>query len=306
MCSQILCLTQSNVAGVHPSLTYLMAGFCWRPITQIEKFSIAKWNIWLCLHSRKIGDCSILIPNSISDILYATKWNPGPSIVPCLSTYQLPGHTMNEWILMNTKDVPGPFFPVTVGVEVGKKEEEAPSGSPGNKKPLSIFRIFPVKFRKRYQSHFEAPGLHLFVRDAERCSDDSANSSNPTYSRSSHKHTLGSHTQHSICHFAILCVPVIGVFSSGVCTVALLGLDWGSSCSSVSGSALKIKNTPWLFGQKQHKYILNKWVQFFYVTFLEKRLWDKEREQEKGVILETLSLNWIDFLLTRGQTTHLL
>ncbi len=77
-----------------------------------------------------------------------------------------------------------------------KRREEAPFGSPGIEEPLSIFRIFPVKFRKRYQSHFEALGLHLFVRDAERCSDDCANSSNPTYSRSSHKHTHAFTAEH--------------------------------------------------------------------------------------------------------------
>lgn len=68
----------------------------------------------------------------------------------------------------------------------GEKRRGTLWNPPGIEEPLSIFRIFPVKFRKRYQSHFEALGLHLFVRDAERCSDDCANSSNPTYSRSSH------------------------------------------------------------------------------------------------------------------------
>lgn len=75
--------------------------------------------------------------------------------------------------------------------------EEAPFGTPGTERGLSIFTIFPAKFRKRYQSHFEALGLHLFVRDAKRCSDDCANSSNPTYSRSSHNTTTHTHTHTS-------------------------------------------------------------------------------------------------------------
>lgn len=124
MCPQLsLFDSESNVAWVHPSLTYLMAGFCWRPAAQIEKFSVTKWNVWLCLQSRKIGDCSILIPNSISDILHAaTKWISGPSIAPCLSTFQLPGHTMNEWILMNTMLYPGHFFLLLLACRWGKRE----------------------------------------------------------------------------------------------------------------------------------------------------------------------------------------
>lgn len=100
------------------------------------------------------------------------------------------------------KMYPGHFPPALCYCWCGggeKRRDEAPFGSPGSEEPLSIFRIFPVKFRKRYQSHFEALGLHLFVRDAERCSDDCANSSNPTYSRSSHKHAH--RTLQSICHF---------------------------------------------------------------------------------------------------------
>lgn len=75
------------------------------------------------------------------------------------------------------------------------------------------------------------------------------------------KHT-GTHTTHSRASatFPSLCVP--GIFSSGVWTVALDGLDWRSSRSNVGSWKLQIKNTPWLFGQKQHKPILDKWVSF--------------------------------------------
>lgn len=120
--------------------------------------------------------------------------------------------THDEWV--NTDEHKRCTLLVVGGVEVGRggcgvgnRREEAPFRSPGSEEPLSIFRIFAVKFRKRYQSHFEAPGLHLFVRDAEHCSDDCANSSNPTYSRSSHTqaqthtHTLRRRTQLSICLF---------------------------------------------------------------------------------------------------------
>lgn len=123
---------------------------------------------------------------------------------------------------MNTKDVPGPFFPVIVGMEVGKREEEAPFESPGNKKPFSIFRIFPVKLRKRYQSHFEALGLHLFVRDAERCLDDCANSSNPTYSRSSDKHT---HTHYRTEHLPLSSASVFQALVSSAVESALWHLS---------------------------------------------------------------------------------
>lgn len=113
--------SESIVACVHPSLTYLMAGFCRRPAAQIEKFSVTKWNVWLCLRSRKIGDCSILIPDSISDVLHAaTKWISDPRLL----TFQLPGRTMNEWILMNTKDVPRPFFPRSLLLLVWRWGEE--------------------------------------------------------------------------------------------------------------------------------------------------------------------------------------
>lgn len=175
-----------------------MAGFCWRPAAQIEKFSVAKWNVWLCLRSRKIGDCSILIPNSISDKV--GFWPIHCTMLVDISA----ARTHDEWVNIDEhKRCTRAIFSCycwRVGGE--KRREEAPYGSPGTEEPLSIFRIFPVKFRKRYQSHFETPGLHLFVRDAERCSDDCANSSNPTYSRSSHKtHTHTHHALHSICHF---------------------------------------------------------------------------------------------------------
>lgn len=85
----------------------------------------------------------------------------------------------------------------------GRLGKEASSGSLGTKGPLSIFRIFPVKLRKRYQSHFEALGLHLFVRDAQHRSDDSANSSNPTYSKGVHTKQTDAHIHtHRIC-----CLP---------------------------------------------------------------------------------------------------
>lgn len=86
----------------------------------------------------------------------------------------------------------------------GKRgERRRPLDPLGLRNPSPYSEYSPVKFRKRYQSHFEALGLHLFVRDAERCSDDCANSSNPTYSRSSHKTHTHAHTHHaqSICHF---------------------------------------------------------------------------------------------------------
>lgn len=93
---------------------------------------------------------------------------------------------------------------------------------PGNAEALSIFRIFPVKFRKRYQSHFEALGRHLFVRDSERCTDDCPNSSNPTYSRSSHKHAQ--HVLPNICHFPQLSGSLESVSAAAE---AIWSLDWG-------------------------------------------------------------------------------
>lgn len=72
----------------------------------------------------------------------------------------------------------------------GAGEEKPPLQSQGRSAPLSIFRIFGMKFRERYQSHFEVLGLHLFVRDVRCSPDDCANSSKATYS---------SYTPHSIC-----------------------------------------------------------------------------------------------------------
>lgn len=188
--------SESIVACVHPSLTYLMAGFCRRPAAQIEKFSVTKWNAWLCLRSRKIGDCSILIPDSISDVLHAaTKVDFRPTVVDISAA-----RTHDEWVNIDEhKRCTQAIFPplsVIVGVEVGRRGEmKRPLAPLGARNPSP----YSEKFRKRYQSHFEALGLHLFVRDAERCSDDCANSSNPTYSRSSHKHAH--RTLQSICHF---------------------------------------------------------------------------------------------------------
>lgn len=93
MLATFLCGSESGADWVHPSLTYLMAGFWWRPVAQTEKFSVSKWNVLLSLQSRKIGGCSILIPASISD--GTDSGISGPSIVWCLSTFQLPRHRMN-------------------------------------------------------------------------------------------------------------------------------------------------------------------------------------------------------------------
>lgn len=203
MLPTFLCDSESNVAWAHPSLTYLMAGFWWRPVAQIEKFPVAKWNVWLGLQSRKIGDCSILIPNSISDKV--DFWPIHWALLVDISAART--YRMKEWILMNAKDVHRLFFfKLLLLCRWGKRgERRRPLDPLGLRNPSPYSEYSPVKFRKRYQSHFEALGLHLFVRDAERCSDDCANSSNPTYSRSSHKtHTrTHAHTHHaqSICHF---------------------------------------------------------------------------------------------------------
>lgn len=112
MLPTFLCDSESNVAWAHPSLTYLMAGLWWRPVAQIEKFPVAKWNVWLSLQSRKIGDCSILIPNSISDKV--DFWPIYCALLVDISAART--YRMNEWILMNTKDVHRLFFQVIVAV----------------------------------------------------------------------------------------------------------------------------------------------------------------------------------------------
>lgn len=192
----------------------------------------------------KLGDCSILIPNSIADVLHAeTKWISSPSIASRSWTFQLPGHTMNEWILMTTKDVPGPFWLSPCYCRSGGGEQEARGGvllDPlGARNPFSIFRTFAAKFRTRYQSHFEALGLHLFVRDAGHCSDDCANSSNPTYSRRQHTHThRHMHTHQASASFACVCVPGISVFGTGVCTASSWLRKQSQHCRR-----LRVKNT---------------------------------------------------------------
>lgn len=91
-----------------------------------------------------------------------------------------------------------------------------PHGS--GKAPLHI-QNNAVKFRRRYQSHFEAPGLHLFVGAAEHCSDDGDNSSNPTLHYT--LHTKHRHTCANTPEQLGLCVPLITVFNTGVFTVLL-------------------------------------------------------------------------------------
>lgn len=188
--------------------------------------------------------------------------------------------THNEWVNIDEQqDEPGPFFPVTAGVEVVKRGE-APSGPPpGIEEPLSIFRTFPVKFRKRYQSHFKAVGLHLFVRDAERCSDDSADSSNPTYSKSSHKHIQTMHSRASATSLT-LCVPVVTVSGGGVST-----------------------QRSWLRKQLQLQSVLDKWVCSFFVTFFAGKAAQTE-EERFGVVVKN-NFKWLeswDFvLLIRGR-----
>lgn len=152
------------------------------------------------LWRRKKSDCSILISDSISDILW-NKVDLGPVLVDISAAT-----THDEWVNIDEriKDVPQLYPPPppphpSTGVVCGgvgqKGRKVMPSGSLGSVANLSIFRLSPVKFRERYQSHFEALGRHLFVSDAERCSVDCANFSNPTYSRSSHKLT-NTHTRH--------------------------------------------------------------------------------------------------------------
>lgn len=127
--------------------------------------------------------CSVLtLYFNIADNLMATKWIPGSSIQQYRAKLQQPWLTMNEWILMNMEDQGQSFSPSLA--ERGRRE--APRRSRGRSAPLSIFRIFWLKFRERYQSHFEAPDLHLFVRDVRCSPDDCANSSKATYSRDTH------------------------------------------------------------------------------------------------------------------------
>lgn len=97
----------------------------------------------------------------------------------------------------------GYFFRLLSPGKVGKRRDRRHPLDPlGPRDPSSYLEYSPVKFRKRYQSHFEALGLHLFVRDAERCSDDCANSSNPTYSKGCTQSTQNTHihTHHVAKH----------------------------------------------------------------------------------------------------------
>lgn len=157
---------------------------------------------------KKKEDCSTLIPDSISDIHgTTTKWILGP----CLSTFQLPVH---PWCMSEYWWTPKMFhslFSPLVFVGGEKRRNAVPLGSPGRVETLSVFRLFPVKFRKRYQSHFKALRRHLFARDAAHCSDDCANSSNPTYSKEFTRiHTLCAEEHLPLLRF-------LGISSSGVC-----------------------------------------------------------------------------------------
>lgn len=223
-----------------------MAGFCWRPAAQIEKFSVAKWNVWLCLRSRKIGDCSILIPDSISDILHtATKWISDPWLL----TFQLPGRTMNEWILMNTKDVPKPFPPpppphVIVGVEVGRRGEM--------KRPLDPLGVRNPSPYSEFSLWSSERDINLTLRLwAFICLWEMRSAAQMTVPILQIPLTVGVHTNTRSTHcrasatFLSLLVSGISVYSSGDCTVALEGLDWGSRRCFVSSWELRIKNIVW-------------------------------------------------------------
>lgn len=236
--------SESIVACVHPSLTYLMAGFCRRPAAQIEKFSVTKWNAWLCLRSRKIGDCSILIPDSISDVLHAaTKVDFRPTVVDISAA-----RTHDEWVNIDEhKRCTQAIFPplsVIVGVEVGRRGEMkrplAPLGA-RNPSPYSEYSLwsserdinltlrlwaFICLWEMRSAAQMTVPILQIPLTVGVR----------------TNTHTV--HCRASATSLSLL-VSGIRVCGSGECTVALLGLDWGSSCSFVS--------ILWLFGQKQHK-----------------------------------------------------
>lgn len=100
----------------------------------------------------------------------------------------------------------GYFFRLLSLGKVGKRgDRRHPLGPLGPRDPSSYLEYSPVKLRKRYQSHFEALGLHLFVRDAERCSDDCANSSNPTYSKGCTQSTQNTHTHTHTCTPRSIC-----------------------------------------------------------------------------------------------------
>lgn len=236
--------SESIVACVHPSLTYLMAGFCRRPAAQIEKFSVTKWNAWLCLRSRKIEDCSILIPDSISDVLHAaTKVDFRPTVVDISAA-----RTHDEWVNIDEhKRCTQAIFPplsVIVGVEVGRRGEMkrplAPLGA-RNPSPYSEYSLwsserdinltlrlwaFICLWEMRSAAQMTVPILQIPLTVGVR----------------TNTHTV--HCRASATSLSLL-VSGIRVCGSGECTVALLGLDWGSSCSFVS--------ILWLFGQKQHK-----------------------------------------------------
>ena len=209
-----------------------MAGFCWGPAAQIEKFSVAKWNVWFCPQYIKIGDCFILIPNSIPDILHLSDKVDFRAIHPAFMSWDLSCQT-SRWMSeywWTWKMYRGAILSPIQSVEVGRRGWKASLGSPGSAAPLSIFTIFAVKFRERYQSHFEALGLHLFVRDVERCSDDCANSSNPTYSRHTDTHTHRGASAASSP--SVSCAPESS--HEQVCTVARCGADWRNALAFVA------------------------------------------------------------------------
>lgn len=157
-----------------------------------------------------IGDCSLLILNPTA---YVTKWIHCSAVASSMLTFQLPGHRTKEWILMYEKK--SNFF-LLLWYQADLNPLLEPHGS--GKAPLHI-QNNAVKFRRRYQSHFEAPGLHLFVGAAEHCSDDGDNSSNPTLHYT--LHTKHRHTCANTPEQLGLCVPLITVFNTGVFTVLL-------------------------------------------------------------------------------------
>lgn len=188
---------------------------------------------------QKKGNCSILILDSISDVLCSattSKWISGL----CLLTFQLQGTQWTSEYWWTCKRCSPAVFPhCCCG---GKKRRKVlPFGSPGSVEPLSIFRLSPVKFRERYQSHFEALGRHLFVRDVKRCSVDCANFSNPTYSSSSHKHTHMPYTEEHLLLSSAFRVPGISIWK-GVCTVALWLREPLKLCQRLSANS-KIRHS---------------------------------------------------------------
>lgn len=150
------------------------------------------------LQSRKIGDCSILIPNSISG-----KVDFFPIYCALLADISA-ARTWDEWVNINdqgrcTQAIFSSYCCCVGGG--GGCERRHPLDPLGQRNPSPYSEYSPWSSERHINLTLRLWAFICLWEMRSACSDDCANSSNPTYSGSSHKTHKHTHHAQSICHF---------------------------------------------------------------------------------------------------------